>query len=162
MDFLREMLRLLSALSDRKVEYVLVGGGALNVHGLVRATEDADLFVRPTEENIARLRDALYDVWDDTSIDDITAEDLCGDYPAVRYGPPDGVFYLDIITRLGELFSYDDLDWEIVDLEGVPIRVATAETLVRMKRSTVRPIDAADVQALVRAFGLDVDEEVKE
>ena len=146
------------ALSDWKVDYVLVGGGALNVHGLVRATEDADLFVRPTEENITRLRGALHDVWDDISIDDITAEDLCGEYPAVRYGPPEGVFYLDIITRLGERFGYDDLDWELVHLEGVPIRVATAKTLVRMKQGTVRPIDAADVQALVRAFGLDIKE----
>lgn len=161
MDFLRELLRLLRALSDRKVEYVLVGGGALNVHGLVRATEDADLFVRPDGENIARLREALRDVWDDPSIDEITAEDLCGDYPAIRYGPPEGVFYLDILTRLGELFSYDDLEWELVDLEGVPVRVATAETLVRMKRSTVRPIDAADVQALVQAFGLDIEEDGK-
>ena len=34
-------------------------GMALNIHGLVRATEDVDLFVRPDRENIERLRTAV-------------------------------------------------------------------------------------------------------
>jgi hypothetical protein len=30
-------------------------------------------------------------------------------YPAVRYGPPHGTLYLDILTRLGEATAYADL-----------------------------------------------------
>lgn len=43
---------------------------------------------------------------DDPSIDEITAEDLLGDYPAVQYIPPEGAFRLDIPTRLGEAFAF--------------------------------------------------------
>lgn len=38
------------------MEYVLVGGVAVGLHGFERATNDIDLFVRPTAENVANLR----------------------------------------------------------------------------------------------------------
>ncbi len=154
MEFVRTLLRLMRALNERGVDYVLVGGAALNVHGLVRATRDIDLFIAPEPDNVERLREALRDVWDDPSIDDISANDLCGDYPAVRYGPPVGNVALDILTRLGEATRYAELEAQIVELDGVPVRVATPRTLVRMKRGTVRPIDQQDARALVEAFGL--------
>jgi hypothetical protein len=128
---------------------------ALNVHGLLRATEDLDVFIRPDAENVDRLRTALESLWTDPSIAEITAEDLCGEFPAVRYGPPTGDLYLDILTRLGEATAYADLEAEDVDVDGVPVRVATPRTLYRMKRNTVRPIDRADAAALRAAFELD-------
>jgi len=57
----------LAALEQHDVDYVLVGGLALGVHGLVRATRDIDVFVRPTSENVERLRAALRSVFDDPS-----------------------------------------------------------------------------------------------
>jgi len=153
-DALDDVLRVIRSLNEAGVEYVVVGGVALNLHGLIRATEDLDLFIRPDPENVARLRSALKAIWQDPSIDEITAEDLCGDYPAVRYGPPTGDFYLDILTRLGEASSYDDLRFEVKTIEGLAVRVATPQTLYRMKRNTVRPIDRADADALRAAFDL--------
>lgn len=73
---LDEVLRLLRALHDHGVEYVLVGGTALSLHGILRATE------------------------------------------------------------------------------GVPVRLATPETLYRMKRGTLRDVDRGDAEALRRMFGL--------
>lgn len=159
MEFVETLLRLMSALRDRGVDYVLVGGAAMNVHGLVRATRDIDLFIAPERDNVERLRAALRDVWDDPCIDEISSDDLCGDYPAVRYGPPKGSVAVDILTRLGEATRYADLDAEVVELRGVPVRVATPETLVRMKRDTVRPIDQQDARALIEAFELSEGED---
>lgn len=153
-DALDEALRVIASLNEARVDYVVVGGVALNVHGLVRATEDLDVFVRPDPENIERLRSALRAVWTDPAIDQITAEDLCGEYPAVRYGPPEGTLYLDILTRLGEETLFSDLEAEEKEIEGVRVRVATPKTLYRMKKDTVRPIDHADVLALRAAFEL--------
>ena len=150
-----ETLAVIASLNLHAVEYVVVGGVALNVHGLVRATEDLDLFVRPTPENIARLRSALRAVWDDPDIDEITAEDLCGEYPAVRYGPPTGAIYLDVMTRLGTLATWADLEATDVCVQGIKVRVATPKTLFWMKRDTVRPIDHADAAALRDMFGLE-------
>ena len=146
------MLRVIAALNARGVAYILVGGGALNVHGLIRATEDLDLFVEPTVENVERLKTALRDVWDDPEIEQISADDLLGEYPAVRYGPPGSTLFLDILTRIGKFASYGDLEAEVVSLQGVPVRVATPRTLHWMKRATVRPLDHADAGALAAAF----------
>ncbi len=50
---------LLVELADAKAEFVVVGGGAMAVHGRTRATEDIDIFVRPSRENAARVFEAL-------------------------------------------------------------------------------------------------------
>lgn len=55
------MLRVLRAFEQEGLEYVLIGAAAMGFHGLVRATEDMDVFIR--------------------------AADLLGEYPAVRYYP---------------------------------------------------------------------------
>lgn len=157
MDAIDDALRVIASLNAAGVDYVVVGGVALNLHGLVRATEDLDLFVRPDPENIARLRAALRSVWDDPDIEQITADDLCGEYPAVRYGPPEGTLYLDILTRLGEATAFSDLEVEVKNAEGVPVRLATPKTLYLMKKDTVRPIDHSDARALRAAFDLEDD-----
>ncbi|MBK7586097.1 MAG: nucleotidyl transferase AbiEii/AbiGii toxin family protein [Myxococcales bacterium] len=158
MDGLDDALRVIASLNQAGVDYIVVGGVALNLHGLVRATEDLDLFVRPDPENVERLRRALRAVWDDPEIEQITAEDLCGDYPVVRYGPPEGTLYLDILTRVGEATQFSDLRFQEKEIEGVRVRVATPATLYRMKKDTVRPIDRADVLALRSAFDLEEED----
>lgn len=158
MNYAQELLRLIKALNEEQVEYALIGGGALNVHGLVRATQDVDLFVLPEAGNIERLKAALRTIWRDPHIDEISADDLCGPYPAVRYGPPEGSIFLDILTRLGTRFEYSNIDYEVIHVGDVAVRVATPETLFRMKKDTVRDIDRADARALAEAFDLgDID-----
>ena len=140
------------ALSEQGVDYAVFGAVALGLHGLARATADLDLFIRPDAENVQRLKAALSAIFDDPNIEDIAAEDLCGDYPAVRYVPPDG-FGFDILTRLGDAFEYADLDIEERDYDGVPVRVVTARTLWRMKKDTTRPTDRFDANVLADRFG---------
>jgi len=146
---------LLAAFEREGVVYAIVGAVALNLHGLARATQDLDIFVAPSAGNIERLRIALRRVFDDPHIDEITAEDLLGDYPAIQYVPPDGTFFVDILTRLGEAFTFDDLETERVDFDGVEITIVTPRMLHRMKRSTVRPQDRADAARLRDRFGFE-------
>lgn len=144
---------LFTALHEEEVEYVLVGALAMDVLGIGRLTEDIDLFVRPTADNVERLRRALRRVWRDPSIDEITVADLAGDYPAVQYVAPDGT-PIDILARLGDAFDFAGLEATEYDYGGVPVKVATAATLYRMKRDTVRLRDKADAQMLKKKFGL--------
>lgn len=146
--------RVLAALNEHAVAYKVFGAVALNLHGLARATEDLDVFVAPNADNIARLRAALRSVFDDPSIDEITAEDLLGEFPAVQYVPPTGDFHIDILTRLGDAFDYAGLEAETVDLGGTPVRIVTVRTLYEMKRNTVRLKDRSDAEALARRFKL--------
>jgi len=143
----------LEAFEREGVEYVIFGAVALNLQGLARATEDLDVFVAPTEENIRRLRTALRSVFEDPHIDEITADDLLGDYPAVQYVPPEGTFHVDILTRLGDAFRFEDLESERVDFDGLTVSVVTPATLYRMKKSTVRARDRADAERLRERFG---------
>jgi hypothetical protein len=147
---------LFQALAAQHVEYAVLGAVALGLHGLARATADVDLFVPADRANVERLKTALHAVFDDSSIDEITADDLCGSYPAVRYHPPDG-FGIDILTRLGAAFAYEDLDIEEREYEGVVVKVVTARTLWRLKKDTSRPTDRIDAELLAERFGFEGD-----
>lgn len=154
MDF-GELRRILAAFEREGIRYVLVGSMAMAAQGIVRATRDADFFVAPDEQNVERLRRALKSLFDDDpNVDEITAADLGGDYPAVEYTPPHGRYSMDILSRLGETFRYEELEAEDVVVEGVRARVATPRMLYRMKKDTVRSQDRMDAEAIRTRFGL--------
>jgi len=153
-DQLRAVLR---ALEEAGVEYAVFGAIALNLHGLARFTEDLDVFVAPTGENIERLRSALRSVFHDPEIEHITAGDLLGAYPAIQYVPPDGAFHLDILTRLGDAFTFADLETERVPFEDLTVTVVTPRTLYRMKKGTARLSDRADAELIRQRFRVEDD-----
>ena len=144
--------QVLAALERHEVHYVVFGAAALNLHGLARFTEDLDLFIAPERENIERLKRALHDVFDDPQLDEISADDLLGDYPAVQYVPPTGTFRLDLLTRLGDAFSFADLEVERMPFDELTVSVASPRTLYLMKRDTVRLKDRADAEMLRQRF----------
>jgi Nucleotidyl transferase AbiEii toxin, Type IV TA system len=147
--------QVLAALEREQVTYVVFGAVALALHGLARTTEDLDIFIAPNEANVERLKAALRSVFHDPDIDQITAEDLLGEYPAVQYTPPEGAFHIDILTRLGELFDFQSLTSQRVELDGMQISVVTPQMLYQMKKGTVRPKDWADAARLAHHFGLE-------
>ena len=155
-----EILRVLRAFEASGLEYVLIGAAAMGFHGVVRATEDFDLFIKATAENVERLRAALKASYaDDPHIDEISAADLLGEYPAVRYYPPSGDLYFDILTRLGETASFETVEAETKDFEGTRVQVATPAALYRLKKGTIRPRDHQDAAALRERFNLRDDED---
>lgn len=152
-----QFLAVIRAFEREGVEYVLVGGVAVNIHGIVRTTEDIDFFVRPTQANVGHIRAALHSLWDDPHIDEISATDLAGAYPTVRYGPPTGDIVIDLLAGLGTAWRFEDLDSVVIEFGGARVRVATPATLVRMKTNTMRARDEADAALLRERFGLTED-----
>ena len=139
-------LRVIDALAKSDVEYILVGGYAVVIYGLPRFTEDVDLYIRMEKNNIDRLRFALDSIFHDVSLQEITIEEI-NEYPVIRYGSPEG-FVIDIIGKLGEASTYDDIDYEMVEIEGHVVRIATPESLYLLKHDTVRPQDKQDAEFL--------------
>jgi hypothetical protein len=139
-------LRVIESFAKAGVDYILIGGYAVIIYGLPRFTQDVDIYVSMEKDNIARLRSALDDVFHDESLNEINVEDI-QQYPVIRYGAPDG-FVIDIIGRLGEASCYDDLEFETIEIEGHSLRIATPETLYRLKCDTVRPQDKHDAMFL--------------
>ena len=150
-----EIIRVLRAFEASGLEYVLIGATAMGFHGLVRATEDVDLIIRATPENVERLRAALREAYEgDPHIEEISAADLLGEYPAVRYYPPSGDLYFDVLTRLGDAARFETVDAENKEFAGTRVRVATPAALYELKRGTVRAKDHQDAAALRERFRL--------
>lgn len=152
-DFKR-VLQIVNAFNREGVDYKVFGGIAVILHGLPRNTEDADFFVDPSPENVARIKRALRSIWDDPNIDEIQEDDMIGDYPSFNYNPPNEEYGIDVVSRLGEAFAYADLAAETLEVEGVSVRVVTPETLYRMKKDTVRAHDKQDAAKLRDKFNL--------
>ena len=102
--------------------------------------------------NIQRLRNALHSIFEDTSIDEITLDSLA-EYPVIRNGSPDG-FCIDILSRLGDVATYDDLRYRTIGVEGTRVRVATPKSLYWLK-DIVRPEDKRDTTFLKELIEVD-------
>lgn len=146
MDLFEKFINVIAAFEDNNVDYILIGGFAVVLHGFPRLTQDIDIFIRPKKNNIDNLKIALKQVFDDPAIDEITLEEL-NRYPVIRYGTPDG-FNIDLIAKIGEIFSFDDVICEKHIIEGQSIKIATTESLIKLKENTMREVDAIDLQFL--------------
>jgi nucleotidyltransferase DUF2204 len=142
------------ALNAERVRYVVFGGIAVLARGVTRTTEDLDLFLDPSPENIAATKRALQSVFDDPSLSELT-ETAMGDYGLIRYGPPSHDFVIDLTTRIGDAFEFEDLEASPVELYGAPVPVATVRTLIEMKRGSQREKDRSDVVRLRERHGME-------
>lgn len=139
--------RILQALEDFEVEYLLVGGYAVIIYGLMRLTSDLDIVIKPTEDNIAKLQHALLSVYPgEDSIREITLIDLTT-YPVIRYGTPDN-FYIDVIVAIGSAFHYGNLEIVEEEFAGHKVHMASVKSLFEMKKDILRPRDRDDAMFL--------------
>ncbi|OPX32105.1 hypothetical protein B1H10_07945 [candidate division KSB1 bacterium 4484_188] len=141
-DQFNAFLKVLNSFDKHRVKYVLIGGVAMILHGMERLTRDIDIFIKMNHENVARLREALFSIFKDDYVGEITFEEF-DKYPVIRYGTPDG-FHIDFLVRIGELFSFEDLEYEIIEYQGIKINIATPEMLFKLKKNTIRERDKID------------------
>lgn len=118
--------RILHALAEYGVDYVLIGGLAVQTHGHVRTTIDADLIPAPEPANLERLASALRSL--DPGV--LSLVD-------VMHEVPGGRAYAELSERALHV-RLGKIDVPVVDLDD----------LIQMKLARGRPIDLADVAAL--------------
>lgn len=58
-ELVEDFRELLTTFADENVDFVLIGGWALGLHGHGRGTDDLDVLVRPTPKNAERVFRAL-------------------------------------------------------------------------------------------------------
>ena len=140
-----DLLDFIVCLNEQKVDFVLVGGYALGVHGVVRATGDIDFLYRPTKKNIARLCAAMLDFG--APADVIDEEALGTPNIVTQFGkPPYRIDLLNSITGVGLAEVWKGAD--IVSIEGQNVRVIGLRELKRNKTATGRTKDKDDVRRL--------------
>lgn len=145
--------KLLQLLSDRGVEFIIIGGAAAIVHGSSRLTQDLDVVYRRSQENIARLANALEK-----------------QNPYLRGAPPGLPFQwseatirmglnFTLQTNLGDLDllgevtgggNYEDLVDRAFEMEvfGIRCLCLDLETLIHVKRAAGRPKDLEAISEL--------------
>lgn len=153
-------VRIFEALQRHAVEYLTIGGVAVNVHGHVRNTRDVDILVEWTEENMRRLAAALGDL--DATLFGVDAEHLDID----PRDPGDlfngGNFTLRTAAGGLDLFDpgeipggrpYEEMRPRAVEavVQGVRIRAVGFDDLIRLKRESGRDRDLEDVATLLKA-----------
>jgi predicted nucleotidyltransferase len=151
-----EVDEILRTLSAHGVDFVVIGGLAIQVHGYLRSTKDLDVVVRPTTINLSRLSEALAELEAEPrgrAMINLTDPHEIQRAPLVpimtKAGPLDVV---NIEHLAGAPASYDALRDAalMVELPGAEVAVAGLSDLVRMKRAAGRTHDLADIEALTR------------
>jgi hypothetical protein len=136
---LADLLLLCRSLNEVGARYLVVGGFAVNQHGMGRATMDIDLLVDGSLENQAKLKKAL-EVFPDKAVRELEDDDL-RNYLVVRVC--DEVVVDLMLAACGITYEEAVPGIQIFVIEGVSIPFASPELLLRTKR-TFRPKDAED------------------
>jgi hypothetical protein len=140
----KDLFRLFNA---NQVEYLLIGGYAVIIHGYVRATADVDVAVACSTENASRCVRALEEFgFSDEALDERLF--LCENRNVVRLGFPP--IKIEILNYL------EGVDFEkayarrlVIGFEDVPINVISLTDLLANKRAIGRTQDIADIEKLI-------------
>jgi hypothetical protein len=129
------------------VDYAVVGGVAVNSYGYVRATNDLDLFIRPTVENAVAAFNALRALG--VQLDGLEPGDLLDGVQNLRFGPPDD--HVDILASIGEM-PFDQVWRNRIEttIDGLTVPLISKADLIENKRQIGRLRDLADVEELER------------
>jgi len=140
--------KLLVILAKAGVEFVLVGGVAVTLHGYVRLTEDVDVLIHRTPENVQCLLTALGD-YGEGFARELSVEDFTDEEGAIRIVEEVETSQIDIFTRMGGLV-YADLaaDAETFEVGGCRVLYASKPALIGLKSGSEREKDQMDASAL--------------
>ena len=139
--------KIIKKLNDMRVEYILVGGSALIVHGLPRSTLDIDIYVSAKEDTLGKLFQIAEDLGLDTDQRDILK---------IRHMPHlfanqwicfsnKGQEILDVFFVHENKFTALYRNSELRKDQHICVRVASLNDISAMKRASRRAIDRADL-----------------
>ncbi|MFA4829696.1 MAG: nucleotidyl transferase AbiEii/AbiGii toxin family protein [Thermodesulfovibrionales bacterium] len=133
-----DLLAVCKKLNEKGVRYVLIGGFAMNYYGFPRATEDIDLLVDPSNENISKLKNAL-SFLPDNAVREVAPDDV-EKYEVVRVADE---IVIDLLKKACDI-TFDKAGIEYFEFKGICIPIADISTMVKTKQG-VRPRDKEDL-----------------
>lgn len=140
-----DFLDFIVCMNEQMVEFVLVGGYAVGIHGVVRATGDIDFFYRRTEENVQRLCAALAAFGAPPNV--VSSDTLMTPDMVTYFGEPP--YRIDLLGDVDGV-SFDEV-WAgsaHFEIEGQQVRVIGLAELRRNKAATGRKKDRQDLREL--------------
>jgi len=138
----KEFLRSLNA---HKVEYLLIGGYAVNYHGYPRATADMDIWVAVHPANADRVVAALKEFGFD--LPELSPELFLRQWQIIRLGVPP--VRIEIATTISGVDFAECHAERVKDtLDGVPVSLISLKHLKLNKKASGRHQDLADLEHL--------------
>lgn len=155
-------------LNDRGGRYVVVGGLAVVLHGHLRATGDIDLVVDLARDQVDRTLAALEGAGFQPYVP-VNSTDFADPVKRAEWVSEKGMMVFSLRPRSGvpmvDLFLEHPMPFEelwtrsvVVNLRGVPVRIASIDDLIALKRQAGRPEDLTDAEALIEIKRLRVEE----
>lgn len=139
----------IKALTNAKVEYILVGGFSVILHGHSRVTGDMDIWVDRTEENYKKLLIAFNEF--KMPVFDMTKDNFLAhkEWDVFKFGRKP--IAIDIMTAVkglhfGECFAIS----RIYEIEGLIIRTLHLNDLIKSKIEAGRLKDLDDIDQLTK------------
>lgn len=161
--------QIFSALNDAQVDYVVVGGLAVILHGYLRATADLDLAIGLSPDNAGRGMRALASVGLQprlpVAMDDFADEDKRRDWLRNRnmlvfplWDPNNPLRSVDVFIDEPVVFGDLLTDAVVKDMDGQKVRIASIPHLIEMKQRSGRPRDLQDIDKLRQILAAARDE----
>ena len=142
-----EFKEFIALLNAEKVDYLLVGGWALALHGHPRYTGDIDIWIRPTLQNAEAIIRVLHRFGFPSRKFDPQAFTKAENI--FRFGfPPMQVDIINTIAGVDFAACYDNR--LIVKAEDTPINVIGLEDFKKNKIASGRPKDLVDAECVTR------------
>lgn len=139
------LLRVCSLLNAHSAKYLVIGGHACILHGLVRTTEDVDILVEDSDENLKKVIAALSEMKDGAA-KELTPRDLLENV-VVKIADEVEV---DVSRSAWRISFNDAIDSALhVEIDGVDVPYVDLKTLIATKE-TPRERDRADIVGLKR------------
>ena len=140
-----DYIDMLKCLNKAGVDYILVGGWAVNMYGYIRATVDLDIWILADAGNAKKVYAAVAEFG--APVSEMKPEEFA------QYGM---IFQIgvapcrvDIISKISGV-SYADAVTRAVTkmIDGIPVRIISLEDLIANKKASGRAKDLADVEVL--------------
>lgn len=147
LDLPQDYQDLLRELVEAEVDFLLVGGWAVAVHGHGRATDDLDVLVRADPENAAKVYAALDRFGAPLRLHGVTEGLFAREHYGYRMGRKP--LLIEILTTIDGVTFDQAKDGAVTVMVGdLGVPVIGKDALLVNKRAAGRPKDLADVEAL--------------
>ena len=144
------------ALARHRVDFVVIGGIAVQGHGYIRGTRDVDIIVEPTTLNATHLSEALMELEAELRVPGqlpLSDPHQLRSAPLIptmtKFGPLD-VVHVEHVAGAPKSYEALRAGALVIRLEDIEVPVAGLSDLIRMKRAAGRDQDLADIEALTR------------
>jgi hypothetical protein len=137
----------IQSLNEAGVNYLVIGGFAVNFHGYPRYTKDIDFWIRLDDDNIGRLMQAIQRFGFGAL--GLTHDDFNDPDTIVQLGYEP--YRIDLLLDVAGVEFTDCYSRRTVtELEGTPINFLSRRDLIKAKQAAGRLQDLADAEQLER------------